>query len=188
MSVQSEITRISGNVTAALAAITAKGGTVPAGAISDDLAAAIATIPAGYSWLEHHEFLVDTAPTTDGEYVILTGNSFLTTYYNNDNLMAAFFKNDTSSIAYNKVFAGFCANKTVGIANGYGSYIYAASTGGGAVSSTKKLCRQHGSAQSDAGIIVPESGKLSFDNVSGRYIATGKYDLFIWLAGGVAAT
>ena len=44
MSIQSEITRISGNVSAALAAVSAKGGILPAGATSDDLAAAIAAI------------------------------------------------------------------------------------------------------------------------------------------------
>lgn len=47
MSVQSEITRISGNVTAALAAIADKGVTVPDGSTSDALAELIASIEAG---------------------------------------------------------------------------------------------------------------------------------------------
>lgn len=47
MSVQSEITRISGNVTAALAAIADKGVTVPDGSTSDALAGLIASIEAG---------------------------------------------------------------------------------------------------------------------------------------------
>ena len=47
MSVQSEITRISGNVTAALAAIADKGVTVPDGSTSDALAPLIASIEAG---------------------------------------------------------------------------------------------------------------------------------------------
>lgn len=47
MSVQSEITRLSDNVTAALAAIADKGVTVPDGSNSDSLAALIAAIEAG---------------------------------------------------------------------------------------------------------------------------------------------
>lgn len=47
MSVQSEINRISGNVTAALAAIAEKGVTVDSGSTSDDLATLIAAIEAG---------------------------------------------------------------------------------------------------------------------------------------------
>lgn len=47
MSVQSEITRISGNVSAALAAIADKGVDVPDGSTSDALAGLIAAIEAG---------------------------------------------------------------------------------------------------------------------------------------------
>lgn len=47
MSVQSEINRISGNVTAALAAIAEKGVSVPDGSKSDALASLIAAIEAG---------------------------------------------------------------------------------------------------------------------------------------------
>lgn len=47
MSIQSEISRISGNVSAALTAITQKGGTVPAGSNSDNLATLISQIPTG---------------------------------------------------------------------------------------------------------------------------------------------
>lgn len=47
MSIQSEITRISGNVSAALDAVAGKGVTVPAGSNSDDLALLIASIPQG---------------------------------------------------------------------------------------------------------------------------------------------
>lgn len=47
MSVQSEINRISGNVTAALAAIAEKGVSVPSGSKSDALAELIAAIEAG---------------------------------------------------------------------------------------------------------------------------------------------
>ena len=47
MSIQSEITRISGNVADALTAIAAKGVTVPQGSNSDDLATLIAQIEGG---------------------------------------------------------------------------------------------------------------------------------------------
>ena len=47
MSIQSEITRLSGNVAAALTAIGAKGVTIPSGANSDDLATLIAQIEGG---------------------------------------------------------------------------------------------------------------------------------------------
>ena len=47
MSVQSEITRLSDNVTAALAAIAGKGVTVPDGSNSDSLASLIAGIETG---------------------------------------------------------------------------------------------------------------------------------------------
>lgn len=47
MSVQTQIDRLSGNVTAALAAIAEKGVEVPSGSTSDALAALIASIEAG---------------------------------------------------------------------------------------------------------------------------------------------
>ena len=47
MSASSEITRLSGNVSAALTAIGAKGVTIPSGANSDDLATLIAQIEGG---------------------------------------------------------------------------------------------------------------------------------------------
>lgn len=47
MSIQSEITRIAGNVSDSLAAVALKGVTVPSGSTSDDLAGLIAQIPQG---------------------------------------------------------------------------------------------------------------------------------------------
>lgn len=47
MSIQNEITRLSGNVSAALTAISNKGVTVPTGSNSDDLATLIAQIETG---------------------------------------------------------------------------------------------------------------------------------------------
>lgn len=54
MSIQSEITRISGNVSDAFMAITNKGVTVPAGSTSDDLADLISQISGGGS-VEYEE-------------------------------------------------------------------------------------------------------------------------------------
>lgn len=53
MSIQSEITRISGNVSDAFTAITNKGVTVPVGSTSDDLADLISQISGGGSGLEY---------------------------------------------------------------------------------------------------------------------------------------
>lgn len=47
MSIKSEIARISANIANAFSVVAAKGGTVPTGATSDDLATAIGTITAG---------------------------------------------------------------------------------------------------------------------------------------------
>ena len=61
MSVQSEINRIKGNVTAALAKIAEKGVTVPDGANSDNLEALIEAISAGGGM----NFVTGTFTTTD---------------------------------------------------------------------------------------------------------------------------
>lgn len=45
MSVQSEITRITGNIASAYTAVSGKGGTLPAARNSDNLPAAIESIP-----------------------------------------------------------------------------------------------------------------------------------------------
>lgn len=64
MSIQSEITRISGNVSDAFTAITNKGVTVPAGSTSDDLADLIGQISGGgggaYAWLGSGAEKIDT--------------------------------------------------------------------------------------------------------------------------------
>ena len=49
MSIASEISRLSGNVSDSLAAVAAKGVTVPSGSTSDDLAGLIAQISSGGS-------------------------------------------------------------------------------------------------------------------------------------------
>ena len=64
MSVQSEITRLSDNVTAALAAIADKGVTVPDGSNSDSLAALIESIEAGGAGELFH---AEITPATSGE-------------------------------------------------------------------------------------------------------------------------
>lgn len=66
MSVQSEINRISGNVTAALAAIAEKGVSVPNGSDSDDLATLIASIEAGGSKAKFSYGSFTVAESTSG--------------------------------------------------------------------------------------------------------------------------
>ena len=78
MSIQSEITRLSGNVTAALAAIAAKGVTVPSGSNSDDLADLIALIDGGSSGGEPTSVEVLLEQDEDG-YLLLTQASAIPT-------------------------------------------------------------------------------------------------------------
>lgn len=76
MSIQSEITRISGNVTDALTAIGAKGVTVPSGTTSDDLSTLIAQISGGAS---NHVTGTFTGTTTNAAMDIqipYTGNGY----------------------------------------------------------------------------------------------------------------
>lgn len=74
MSISSEITRISGNVSAALTAIGAKGVTVPSGATSDDLATLIGSIqtgggtPSATSHTIYFEFSDETSATITAYY------------------------------------------------------------------------------------------------------------------------
>lgn len=68
MSIQSEITRISGNVSDALSAIQAKGVTIPSGANSDDLADLIAQISGGGGIT-----VVETQDPNGGTIVTITG-------------------------------------------------------------------------------------------------------------------
>lgn len=69
MSIASEITRISGNVSDALDAIEAKGVEIPTGANSDDLASLIASIPTGGSGIT----VVETEDSHGGTIVSITG-------------------------------------------------------------------------------------------------------------------
>lgn len=69
MSISSEITRISGNVADAMAAIADKGVTVPAGSTSDDLADLIAQIQQGGGGMS----VVETQDSHGGTIVTITG-------------------------------------------------------------------------------------------------------------------
>ena len=77
MSISSEITRISGNVSDALTAIAAKGVTVPSGSNSDDLADLIALISGG------SVTIVDTLDSHGGTIREITATSI---YDNGDTL------------------------------------------------------------------------------------------------------
>ena len=66
MSIQSQINRIAGNVTAALTAIGNKGVTVPSGSDSDDLATLIAAIPSV------HAAEATTTLTSNSQYISFT--------------------------------------------------------------------------------------------------------------------
>ena len=76
LSIQSEITRISGNVTAALEAIAEKGVTVPVGSNSDDLADLIALIESGGG--EPTSIQVYIEQDQDG-YLMLTDTALIPT-------------------------------------------------------------------------------------------------------------
>ena len=79
MSISSEITRLSGNVSAALTAIGADGVTVPSGANSDDLATLIGQIQSGGGGLQTDNII----PEQSINCTIAVGNAyagFISTY------------------------------------------------------------------------------------------------------------
>lgn len=78
MSISSEITRLSGNVSAALTAIANKGVTVPSGSTSDDLATLIAQISSGGGVV-----ITDTTDTHGGTIRTITAETVLV---NGDNM------------------------------------------------------------------------------------------------------
>jgi hypothetical protein len=88
LSISSEITRLSGNISAALTAIEAKGVTIPSGANSDDLATLIAAIETGGGGPTYslETIVPETTVTPTGEATLLyrgasfeSGGFYLTT-------------------------------------------------------------------------------------------------------------
>lgn len=109
MSIQSEITRISGNVSDALDAIENKGVTIPSGANSDDLADLIAQITGGGSAVggitqDQDGYLVldDEAPSGGGSGFPATLIKTLTVP---ENVNAFQFEYDSTMAAYDFVYA-----------------------------------------------------------------------------------
>ena len=76
MSVQSEITRLGGNVSTALTAISNKGVTVPSGANSDDLAQLIAAIETGSGGVTRTNIVPEQTVTGSG-YLAITASEVL---------------------------------------------------------------------------------------------------------------
>lgn len=77
MSISSEITRISGNVSAALTAIENKGVTVPQGSTSDDLATLIGSIQTGGGGGTAHTIYFEFSDGTDTTLVGYWDSSFI---------------------------------------------------------------------------------------------------------------
>ena len=94
MSVQTQIDRISGNVSAALAAIAGKGVTVPDGSTSDALAELIASIEAGGGLPE------GIAAMTSGTYIPESDVSSCTIEHGLGEKPDFFILNSTGSISF----------------------------------------------------------------------------------------
>lgn len=74
MSVQSEITRINGNIANAYTAVSGKGGTLPSARNSSNLSAAIQSIPSGggYNIIQSiTEDVCSLAISDDGSFIII---------------------------------------------------------------------------------------------------------------------
>lgn len=185
MSVQSEITRISSNVTAALAAVSAKGGIPTAGATSDDLAAAIATIPSGYSWVRYEKYTLDSDITTNSLTDILTNYDFLTQHYNDPNLCVAVVLNETPITKDNYYTFLMATGKALSANNEYGVYEYRKSYAASRYGQLYTIFETTHSV--NGGLYVREAGKLQVSCTANTRLLAGTYDIVMWIRGGGAS-
>lgn len=137
MSIQSEITRISGNVADALIEIEAKGVTIPADANSDDLASLIRSIPSGT--------VVSVVDTTDA-----AGGTIRT-------ITAVSLAGDT--VSPSSLLSGYTAH------NSQGQAIVGTASGGGGTTETWTFTMEDGTTVTKD--VVVESGLDSGDDIEG---------------------
>lgn len=107
MSIQSEITRISGNVSDSLDAVAAKGVTVPANATSDDLPSLIRSIPQGSSGSPMHTIYIEY-DNTNSVWVV-TQSDF---DYMSEIIAAASGSNNFEDVRLFKVISEFDSSTT----------------------------------------------------------------------------
>ena len=135
MSIATDVARIKGNITAALAAIADKGVTVPEGSTSDALAELIASIEAGggggYNfdgnprWISSGEFTPANTITVDNLDPILFTPS-VTTGNNTDAARGRFFfmfdatKTEANAVSYTGIANPLTVNSVVTVSN----YLY----------------------------------------------------------------
>ena len=135
MSIATDVSRIKGNITAALAAIADKGVTVPDGSTSDALASLIASIEAGggggYNfdgnprWISSGEFTPANTITVNNLDPILFAPSVMTGD-NWDALRGRFFFmfDATKTTSYNNTYTGIMYKPTINSVATVSNYLF----------------------------------------------------------------
>lgn len=172
MSIQTQIDRISGNISSALTAIADKGVTVPDGSTSDALAELIASIKAGGGGLPE-----GIAAMTSGTYIPGSDVSSCTIEHGLGAIPDFFILNSTGSIPYlyfNTTLVITAAVHYDSVKNGY-----VLSLSGGSYNSEFN----HKSAAIDAKYVTPSSINLKATMYASKAIfASGRK--YTWIAGG----
>lgn len=148
MSIQSEITRISGNVADALTAVAAKGVTVPTGSNSDDLADLISAIPTGSG---SAITITDETDSHGGTIRTITAVSL-----------------DGDTVRPDVLLSGYTAH------NALGEAIVGTASGGGSPTLQSKTATPTESTQT----ITPDTGydglsEVEVDAISSDYVGSG---------------